>query len=196
MKILKTVLWVLAALALLAAAGLMIYGLSVRGKPMDEKNFNLVAAGKGYEEAESEKAAAAGQISVSATASCQVSGYSPALAVDGDIETYWEGTGDYPQTFDLALAEKTAVRRMVLKLNPIEVWGKRTQSFAVQTSDDGENYSEVLPDTVYTFDWAEGNSVEIAFTDAALETQYIRLVFSGNSGAGGGQLAEVELYGD
>ena len=194
MKTLRNILIVLAALALLASCGLLIYGFTVKDKPMDEKNFTLVAAGEGYKEAESEKAAAEGALTYTATASCQVSGYSPAFASDGDIETYWEGVGDYPQYFVMELSEKTAVGRMVLKLNPIEIWGKRTQSFAVEASDDGENFNEILPDTVYTFDWAEGNTVEIAFTDAGLNAKFIRLVFSSNSGAAGGQLAEVELY--
>lgn len=194
MKTLRNILFVLAALALLASCGLLIYGFTVKDKPMDEKNFILIAAGEGYKEAESEKAAAEGLMTYTATASCQVSGYSPAFASDGDIETYWEGVGDYPQYFVMELSEKTAVGRMVLKLNPIEIWGKRTQAFAVEASDDGENFNEILSDTVYTFDWAEGNTVEIAFTDAGLNSKFIRLVFSSNSGAAGGQLAEVELY--
>lgn len=194
MKTLRNILFVLAALALLASCGLLIYGFTVKDKPMDEKNFTLVAAGEGYKEAESEKAAAEDTLTYTAAASCQVSGYSPTFTSDGEIETYWEGVGDYPQYFVMELSEKTAVGRMVLKLNPIEIWGKRTQSFAVEASDDGENFNEILSDTVYTFDWAEGNTVEIAFTDAGLNAKFIRLVFSSNSGAAGGQLAEVELY--
>ena len=163
---------------------------------MDEKNLTLIAAGPGYKEAESEKALEKGLIAAEASASVQVSGYSPAFAVDSDIETYWEGMGEYPQYFTLSLNEKTTVSRMVLKLNPIEIWGKRTQSFAVEASDDGENYTVVIPDTAYIFDWSEGNTVEICWTDAGLQTQFIRLVFSANDSAGGGQIAEAELYGE
>lgn len=196
MKTLKRILWAAAALAMLASVVLFLYGLAVKDRPMDEKNLTLVAAGPGYKEAESEKALEKGLIAAEASASVQVSGYSPAFAVDGDIETYWEGMGEYPQYFTLSLNEKATVSRMVLKLNPIEIWGKRTQSFAVEASDDGENYTVVIPDTAYTFDWSEGNSVEIRWTDAGLQTQYIRLVFSANASAGGGQIAEAELYGE
>ncbi|MBR5868833.1 MAG: discoidin domain-containing protein, partial [Clostridia bacterium] len=129
---------------------------------------------------------------LTADASCKVQGFSPAFAVDGDIETYWEGQGEYPQTLTLMLTEKLAVAEMTLFLNPIEVWGRRTQNFAVETSADGETFTRLLADKEYVFDWAEGNTVTIALPGHP-EVMAVRLSFSGNSGAGGGQIAEAVL---
>ena len=82
---------------------------------------------------------------------------------------------------------------MVLALNPDPIWGKRTQTFSISVSNDGENYIELLPTSNYDFDPNTGNLVVI---DNFKETkaQYVQLTFTGNTGATAGQIAELEVY--
>jgi len=72
------------------------------------------------------------------------------------------------------------------------IWGKRTQTLAVQISDDGENFTPLAREKQYTFDPDTGNEVQILFDDT--QARYVELVFTENSGAGGGQVAEFEIY--
>jgi len=44
----------------------------------------------------------------------------------------------------------------------------------------------------YTFDPDTGNEVQMHFDE--IKTRYVQLVFTENSGAGGGQVAEFEIY--
>lgn len=187
MKILKIILWSLTAAALLLAAVTWGYILLNDGKGMKEENFTRVAGGEGYEK----EANAPQEIVLEASASNQVSGYAPAFAVDGDIETYWEGNGGYPETFDVLFSKASPVRKITLRLNPIEIWGKRTMRFSVEVTPDGKSFREVVAEQDFVFDWAEGNAVELSLPEDTGEIAGVRLLFTANSGAGGGQLAEI-----
>lgn len=120
--------------------------------------------------------------------------YNAPKAVDGssDGASYWEGTGGYPNTLTVDLGEPLKIHAIRLALNPLAIWGKRTQTIAVEISDDGENFTELLAAQQYTFDPGYGNEVQLPFEEAA--TRFVRLVITENSGAGGGQAAEFEVY--
>ena len=91
---------------------------------------------------------------------------------------------------DLESKEKFHAVRVAL--SPLAIWGKRTQTFAVNLSDDGKNFTPFIESRQYTFDPDTGNEVQLAFDE--IETRYVQLVFTENSGAGGGQVAEFEIY--
>ena len=47
-----------------------------------------------------------------------------------------------------------------------------------------------MPEKEYVLDWAAGNLTEIPLPGDAGDVMAVRLVFTANSGAGGGQIAE------
>ncbi|MDF2908627.1 MAG: coagulation factor 5/8 type domain protein [Herbinix sp.] len=128
------------------------------------------------------------------TASSFTQAYNAPKAVDGtsDGPSYWEGTGEYPNTLTVDLGAQTKVHTIRLALNPLAIWGKRTQTVAVNISSNGENFTELLPAKQYTFDPALGNEALLPFEE--VETQFVQLVLTENTGAGGGQIAEYEVY--
>ncbi|MBC7960278.1 MAG: discoidin domain-containing protein [Vallitaleaceae bacterium] len=118
-------------------------------------------------------------------------------SIDGKSEgaSYWEGKANtYPNILTLDLKKVASIHAVRLTLNPLSVWGKRTQTFAVQVSGDGTNFEELVPMTQYTFDPDQGNEVIVEFE--GMQTQYVQLEFTENSGAGGAQVAEFEVYSE
>lgn len=120
--------------------------------------------------------------------------YNAPKAVDGDANgaSYWEGLPEYPNLLTVDLETPTKIHAIRLALNPLLIWGKRTQTIAVNVSADGTNYTELVKTKQYTFDPAFGNEVQITFDET--EARYVQLVLTENSGAGGGQIAEFEIY--
>lgn len=130
----------------------------------------------------------------SITASSFTQVYNAPKAVDGtsDGPSYWEGTGEYPNTLTMDLGTPTKIHTIRLALNPLAIWGKRSQTIAVNISSDGENFTELLPAKQYSFDPALGNEAQLPFEE--VETRFVQLVITENTGAGGGQIAEFEVY--
>lgn len=120
--------------------------------------------------------------------------YNAPKAVDGhaDGASYWEGKSEYPNYLTVDLEAPTKINAILLALNPLAIWGKRTQTIAVNISSDGTNYIELVKTQQYTFDPDTGNEVQITFDET--EARYVQLVITENSGAGGGQVAEFEVY--
>ena len=114
-------------------------------------------------------------------------------AADGDISTYWEGAANkYPNTIQVDLINSINLDIAVLKLNPQKIWGKRVQTFAVETSDNGTDFTSLIPEANYEFNPIENkNTVVIKLNTKA---RYLRFTFSKNTGANAGQLAELEVY--
>ncbi|TAH73712.1 MAG: discoidin domain-containing protein [Anaerolineaceae bacterium] len=119
--------------------------------------------------------------------------YGANRANDGkaDGASYWEGKG-YPSIITIDLEEPANIHAVRVVLNPLSIWGKRTQTIAVNISSDGESFTELVKTKQYTFDPDEGNQVQIPFDET--ETRFVQLVITENSGAGGGQVAEFEIY--
>jgi len=130
-----------------------------------------------------------------ATASSFTQVYHARRAIDGVVAgvSYWEGApNSYPNTLTVDLQKRAPIHAIRICLNPASIWAKRTQTFAVKISDDGENFKELVPMKQYTFDPDRNNEVVIEFD--TVETQFVQLEFIENSGATGGQVAEFEIY--
>ncbi|MDF2484126.1 MAG: coagulation factor 5/8 type domain protein, partial [Herbinix sp.] len=81
--------------------------------------------------------------SIEASSYTQV--YNAPKAVDGfsDGPSYWEGNGGYPNTLTVDLGAPTKISTIRLALNPLAIWGKRTQTISVNISEDGINFTEL-----------------------------------------------------
>lgn len=120
--------------------------------------------------------------------------YVASNATDGNVNTYWEGAANaYPNTITVDLGSSQTVDSVVLKLNPAAVWATRTQTLSVLSSTDNSTYSTLVASSTYTFNPSSANTVTITF--ASTTARYVRLNFTANSGATGGQVAEFEVYG-
>lgn len=120
--------------------------------------------------------------------------YNARRTTDGDSggASYWEGKSDYPNTLTVDLSAPTKIHAIRVTLNPMLIWGKRAQTIAVNISSDGENFDELVKTKQYTFDPDFGNEMQVEFDE--VDTRYVQLVFTENSGAVGGQVAEFEVY--
>jgi len=116
-------------------------------------------------------------------------------ATDGDLSSYWEAlAGQWPSTLRVELAQQSNIDTVVVRLNPHRMWATRTQRIEVRTGNDGQTWTTAVPATDFVFDPVEnGNTVAIRLNANA---RFVQLVFTANSGATGGQVAEIEIYGD
>jgi hypothetical protein len=120
--------------------------------------------------------------------------YVAANANDGNTATYWEGAGgQYPSTLAVALASAAELSAVVVKLPPATAWGPRTQTFEVQgRAGSGDAWATLAPSAARAFSPATGNTVTVPVSGTARE---VRLRFTGNTGAGNGQVAELQVFG-
>jgi len=121
--------------------------------------------------------------------------YVPRKAVDGNLngQSYWEAPADtYPNTLMISYEEPYEVHAVKVGLCPKTIWGKRTQEFSVEVTEDGENYTELVPMTAYEFTPDRNNEVVLELDSVNIAG--IRLTFQSNTGAGGAQVAEFEVY--
>lgn len=113
---------------------------------------------------------------------------------DGNVQTYWEGlSGLLPNEVTIDMDVITEMAAVQILLNPDPVWGTRVQEIEIQVSTDGESYTTVYDKAPLSFDTADTNSVYIPFTET-VNGQYVKVLFHSNTGAGGGQAAEIEVY--
>ncbi|HEY3472791.1 MAG TPA: discoidin domain-containing protein, partial [Amycolatopsis sp.] len=128
------------------------------------------------------------------TASSTEFSFVAANANDNSLTTYWEGGGGtYPNLLTVALGSNADLNQAVVKLNPDPIWGPRTQTIAVEGRDQaGTAFTTLAAAQTYTFDPATGNTVTIPLTGRAAD---VRLRVTANSGAGGGQAAEFQVFG-
>ncbi len=125
-----------------------------------------------------------------------VQSYKADLSNDGSLMTYWEAK-EFPGELTAQLDDEYSIGHVVIRLNPAAIWAVRTQNIEVQRSADGELYTQLLPAADYGFDPSNANTVVItvpAWGDALPTARFIRLIFHSNTGATGGQAAELELY--
>ncbi len=136
-------------------------------------------------------------LGMQAAASSFEATYTPRKVTDGNAGgvSYWEGAKDsYPNWIEVEFEEARSVHAVRVLLNPQNIWGRREQTFSVEVSSDGETYEEVVAEAAYVFDPDLGNETVVEFGQA--EARYVRLIFTANSGSGGGQVAELEVYGE
>ncbi|MFF3562616.1 discoidin domain-containing protein [Streptomyces sp. NPDC002574] len=128
------------------------------------------------------------------TASSTTQNFVATNANDNSVTTYWEGAGgSYPNTLTVSLGANADVTSVVLKLNPDGAWGTRTQNVQVLGREQGATgFTSLKAAADYTFNPASGNTVTIAVSARVAD---VRLTFTSNSGAGGGQVAEFQVIG-
>ncbi|MEV0808380.1 discoidin domain-containing protein [Micromonospora sp. NPDC050200] len=126
------------------------------------------------------------------TASSYVHTYVATNANDNNTATYWESAG-YPGTLTVQLGANADVSSVVLKLNPDAVWGTRNQTVQVLGREQSAgSFTSLVGAASYTFNPASGNTVTIPVSATAAD---LRLTFTANSGAPGGQVAEFQVIG-
>lgn len=121
--------------------------------------------------------------------------YNARKVKDGNVngQSYWEGVSNaYPNTLTAAFEEDRTVHAMKLMLCPKPIWSARTQSFSVDISTDGENFTEFMTKQDYEFTPDRNNEVVLKFDEITVRA--IRLNFYSNTGAEGAQIAEWEIY--
>jgi hypothetical protein len=129
-------------------------------------------------------------------ASSRIDVYVPNRSVDGNVSSYWEGAARaWPGTLHVDLEAMEKITTVVIKLNPQRMWSKRIQRIEVMVADNDElNWTVAVPEADYEFDpEANANTVVIPMN---VTTRYVQLVFTANSGATNGQVAEFEVYGE
>ncbi len=120
--------------------------------------------------------------------------YASGNAVDGDPDTYWESADNaFPQWLQVDLGATTATGRLVLTLPPSSDWNARTQTISVQSSTDGSSFTTVAGPTGCAFDPATGNTATITFP-GTVDTRYLRLNFTANTGWPAGQVSGFQVY--
>lgn len=122
--------------------------------------------------------------------------YPASQAVDGRRESssYWEGPSDKDESIlTVNLKKAYNIHTIRIGLNPDSLWGPRTQTLSVSVSEDGKKYTELVPSKDYDFDPNTGN--EIILNDfKEVKAQYVKVTITKNTGAKGGQIAELEVY--
>ncbi|MEU4046525.1 CARDB domain-containing protein [Streptomyces antibioticus] len=127
-----------------------------------------------------------------AEATSSVHTYVAGNATDDSTATYWEAAG-HPSDLTVKLGADADVTGVVVKLNPDPVWAARTQTFQVlgrQQSASG--FTSLAAAKSYSFSPASGNTVTVPVSGRWSD---VRLHFTANSGAPGGQVAEFQVVG-
>ncbi|MCK2221806.1 discoidin domain-containing protein [Actinomadura sp. ATCC 31491] len=118
--------------------------------------------------------------------------YVAANANDDNVQTYWESAG-YPGQLTVQLGANADLTGITVKLNPDQAWARRTQTFQVLGREQSAtSFTSLAASATYTFDPATGNTVTVPVTGRAAD---VRLQFTANSGAPGGQVAEFQIFG-
>ncbi|MFI6421833.1 discoidin domain-containing protein [Streptomyces sp. NPDC050842] len=130
----------------------------------------------------------------SVEASSTTGNFAAGNANDNDTATYWEGAGGtYPQTLTVKLGANADLDKLVLKLDPAQVWQARTQTIEVLGREQSATgFTGRVAAKSYSFDPASGNTVTIPLTERLAD---VRLRFTANSGAPAGQIAEFQVVG-
>ncbi|MFI1412251.1 CARDB domain-containing protein [Streptomyces sp. NPDC020707] len=128
---------------------------------------------------------------VEATSSVQ--SYVAANATDDSTSTYWEAAG-HPSDLTVKLGADADITAVVVKLNPDQAWGARTQGIQVFGRENSASGFTSLRDRAdYAFSPSrDNNSVTIPVTGRWSD---VRLRFFSNTGAPGGQVAEFQIVG-
>ncbi|WP_449480336.1 CARDB domain-containing protein [Streptomyces avidinii] len=114
-------------------------------------------------------------------------------ANDDSVTSYWEAGGQQ-STLTVKLGSNADVTGVVLKLNPDPAWSSRTQSLEILGREQSASgFTTLKARADYAFSPAGNqNTVTVPLTGRLADVQ---LKFSGNTGAGGGQVAEFQVIG-
>ncbi|MFG2279639.1 CARDB domain-containing protein [Streptomyces asoensis] len=127
-----------------------------------------------------------------AEATSSTQNYVAANATDDSVSTYWEAAG-HPSDLTVALGADADLSGVVVKLDPAPVWAARTQTFQVLGKQrSGSAFTSLAAAKSYSFAPAGGNTVTVPVSGRWSD---VRLHFTANSGAPGGQVAEFQVLG-
>ncbi|MFC7534340.1 CARDB domain-containing protein [Actinoplanes sp. GCM10030250] len=114
-------------------------------------------------------------------------------ANDASVTSYWESTG-FPSTLTVKLGADADITGIVVKLNPDPAWGARTQNFQVLgRAGTASGFTELKARADYGFSPSSNqNSVTVPVSGRASD---VRLQFFSNTGAPGGQVADLQVIG-
>ncbi|MCE7003780.1 discoidin domain-containing protein [Kibdelosporangium philippinense] len=125
-------------------------------------------------------------------ANSHVHNFVAANANDNNVGTYWESAG-FDGMLTVKLGANADVSSVVIKLNPDPIWGPRTQTVEVLGREQSATgFSSLKALAQYAFNPSSGNSVTIPVTGRVAD---LRLRFTANSGAPGGQVGELLVMG-
>lgn len=126
-------------------------------------------------------------------ASSTIHSFVAANANDDRLNTYWESAG-HPSNLTVKLGAEADITSVVVKLNPDAAWGTRTQNIQVLGRAQGATgFTSLKARADYSFNPATNqNSVRIPVTGRVADVQL--QIFS-NTGAQGGQVAELQVIG-
>lgn len=130
-------------------------------------------------------------------ASTEKTGFLAINVNDGDVsgESYWESAKDtYPSTLTAKLKNEENIDTVRVRLVSDEKWEMRTQTFSIDISENGEIFTELIPEKEYVFDMKTGNEAIIDL--GGITAKAIRLNFTSNSIASAAQVAELEIYAE
>lgn len=119
--------------------------------------------------------------------------YVASNANDDSPATYWESSG-FPSTLTVKLGANADVEAVVVKLNPDQAWGPRTQAIEVLGREQSASgFTSLKGRADYAFSPSSGgNSVTIPVTGRYSDVQ---LKFFSNSSGFGAQVAEFQVIG-
>ncbi|HET6482792.1 MAG TPA: CARDB domain-containing protein [Actinoplanes sp.] len=113
-------------------------------------------------------------------------------ANDNNLASYWESNG-FPATLTAKLGSDANVTGVVVKVNPDQAWGARTQNIQVLGRAQGASgFTSLKARADYGFNPGSQNTVTIPVTGRVADLQ---LQFFSNTGAPGGQVAEIQVIG-
>ncbi|MEH1098274.1 CARDB domain-containing protein [Micromonospora sp. CPCC 205561] len=126
-------------------------------------------------------------------ASSSIFTFVAANANDSSPTSYWESAG-FPATLTVKLGADADVTAVVVKLNPDPVWGARTQNLQILgRAQTATGFTALNAPANYSFDPASNqNTVTIPVTGRVADVQ---LRFLSNTGAPGGQVADLQVRG-
>jgi hypothetical protein len=121
--------------------------------------------------------------------------FAAADAVDANGNTFWAsraGRG-WPQSVTVDLGSVRAVGQVVVELPMSGAWVARTQTLSVLGRLAGRGFAQLVASARYQFTPSANNSVTITLPPGTRE-RYLRLRFTANSAAPGGQVAEFQVF--
>ncbi|WP_413470605.1 CARDB domain-containing protein [Streptomyces radicis] len=127
------------------------------------------------------------------SASSTTQGYVATHANDGSLTSYWESAG-HPSTLTVELGTDADLDSVVVGLDPDPIWGPRTQSIEILgRARDASQFTSLEARADYSFSPSGNqNSVTIPVAGRVADVQ---LRFHGNTGAPGGQVGELQVFG-
>ena len=119
--------------------------------------------------------------------------FAPANANDGDTTTYFEGSS-YPSQLTVHLGANADLSSVVVKLNPATAWGARTQTIQVFGREQAATGLTALT-TAQSFSFDPNGNANTVTIPVSARVADVEVSITSNSGAPGGQVAELQVMG-